>query len=58
MHKIGQWEGFLGRRLGPLLKTEFALRKNVLKPLAKSVLIILGLSAGMSVANAAVKKEI
>ena len=38
--------------------TELPLIKNVLKPLAKSVLIILGLSAGMSGADAAVKKEI
>ena len=37
---------------------ELPLIKNVLKPLAKSVLIILGLSAGMSGADAAVKKEI
>ena len=30
---------FLGRLLGPLLKTGLPLRKNVLKPLAKSFLI-------------------
>ena len=33
---------FLGRILGPLLKTGLPLMKNVLKPLAKSVLITLG----------------
>ena len=38
MHKIGQSEGFLGRHLGPLLKTGLPLTKNILKPLAKSVL--------------------
>ena len=48
LHQTGQSEGFLGRLLGPLLKTKFALRKNVLKPLAESVLIPLGLSAGIS----------
>ena len=37
--------GFLGRRLGLLLKTGLSLIKNVTKPLAKSVLILLGLTA-------------
>ena len=37
--------GFLGRLLGPLLKTGLPLIKNVIKPLAKSVLIPLGLTA-------------
>ena len=39
--------GFLGRLLGPLLKTELPLIENVIKPLAKSVLIPLGLTAGI-----------
>ena len=30
LHKIGQSGGFLGRLLGPLLKTELALMKNAL----------------------------
>ena len=34
---------FLGRTPGPLLETGWPLIKNVLKPLAKSVLIPLGL---------------
>ena len=34
--------GFLGRLLGPLLKTGLPLIKNVIKLLAKSVLIPLG----------------
>ena len=38
-----QSEGFLGRFLGPLLKTGLPRIKNVMKPLAKSVLITLGL---------------
>ena len=37
--------GFLGRLIGPLLKTGLPLIKNVIKPLAKSVLIPLGLTA-------------
>ena len=41
LHKIGQSEGFLGKLLGPLLKTELLLIRNVLKLLAKSVLISL-----------------
>ena len=32
LHKIGQSGGFLGRLLGPLLKTGLPLMKNVLKP--------------------------
>ena len=35
---------FLGRLVGPLLKTGLPLMKNVIKPLAKSVLIQLGLT--------------
>ena len=37
--------GFLGILLGPLLKTGLPLTKKVTKPLAKSVLIPLGLTA-------------
>ena len=37
--KIVQSGGFIGRRLGPLLKTGLPLMKNVMKPLPKSVLI-------------------
>ena len=43
--------GFLGRLLGPLLKTGLPLIKNVIKPLAKSVLIPLGLTATASAAD-------
>ena len=41
----------LGRLLGPWLKTGLLLRKNVLKPLAKSFLIPLGLTAAVSAAD-------
>ena len=43
--KINQSGGFLGRLLCPLLKTGLPLIKNVINPLAKSVLIPLGLTA-------------
>ena len=45
MHKIGQSGGFLGKLLRPSLKTGLPLIGNVLKPLAKSVSIPLGLTA-------------
>ena len=43
--KMIQSGGFLGRLLDPLLKTRLLLIKNLIKPLAKSVLIQLGLTA-------------
>ena len=43
---------FLGRLLGPLLKTGLPLMTNVIKPLAKSLLIRLGLAAEVSAADA------
>ena len=57
LHKIGQSGGFLGRLLGPLLKTGLPLIGNVLKPLAKSVLIPLGLTAATSATDAAIHKK-
>ena len=45
MLKIGQSGAFLGRLLGALLKTGLPLIGNVLRPLVKSVLIPLGLTA-------------
>ena len=44
MHKIAQSGGFSGRLLGPLLKVGLPLIGYLLKPLAKSVLIPLGLT--------------
>ena len=55
LHKIGQSGGFLGGLLGPLLKT-LPLIGNILKPLAKSVLIPLGLTAA-SATDAAIHKK-
>ena len=42
LSKMIQSGGFLGKLVGPLLKTGLPLIKNVLTPLAKSVLIPLG----------------
>ena len=50
--------GFLGRLLGPLLKTGLPLIKNVIKPLAKTALIPLGLTAAASAADEVIHKKI
>ena len=57
LHKIGQPGGFLGRFLGPLLKNWLSLLKNVLKTLAKIVLIPLGLTAAASATDAAMNNK-
>ena len=49
--------GFLARLLGPLLKTGLLLIKNIIKPLAKNVLIPLGLTAAASAADAGIHKK-
>ena len=49
--------GFLDRLLGPLLKTGLPLTENVIKPVAKSVLIPLELIAAVSVADAGTHKK-
>ena len=43
--------------LGPLLKTGLPLIKSVIKTLAKSVLILLGLTAAASAADAGIHKK-
>ena len=58
LSKMIQSGGFLGRLLGPLLKTGLPLMKRVIKPLAKSVLIPLGLMAAASAADAGIHKKI
>ena len=57
LHKIGESGGFLGRLLGPLLKIGLPLIGNVLKPLAKSVSILLGLTAAASATDGAIYKK-
>ena len=58
LHKIVQSGRFLVRLLGPLLKTRLPLIGNVLKPLAKSILISLVLAAAASATDAAIHKKI
>ena len=55
--KIIQSGGFLGKLLGPLLKTGLPLIKNVIKPLAKSLLIPLEITAAASAAGAGIQKK-
>ena len=57
LHKIVQSGGFLGRLLGPLLKAGVLLMENVLKPLAKSVLMPLGLTAVVLATDVAIHKK-
>ena len=57
LSKMIQSGGFLGKLLGPLLKTGLPLIKNVIKPLAKSALIPLGLTAAASAADAGIHKK-
>ena len=49
--------GFLGRLLGPLLRTGLPLMKSAIKPLAKSVFVPLGLIAAAA-ADAGIHKKI
>ena len=58
LSKMVQLGGFAGRLLGPLLKTGLPLMKNVITPLAKSVLIALGLTAAASAAEVGIHKKI
>ena len=57
LSKMIQSGGFLSKLLGPLLKTGLPLIKNVITPLAKSVLIPLGLTAAASAADAGIHKK-
>ena len=58
LSKMIQSGGFLGKLLGPLLKTGLPLMKSVIKPLDKSVLIPLGLTAAASAADAGIHQKI
>ena len=57
LSKMIQSGGFLGRLLDQLLKTGLPLISNVIKPLAKSVLIPLGLTAAASAADTGIHKK-
>ena len=58
LSKMIQSGGFRGKLLGPLLKTGLSLIKNAITPLAKSVLIPLGLRAATSAADGGILKKI
>ena len=58
LSKMIQSGRFLGKLLGPLLKTELPLMKSLIIPLAKSVLIPLGLTAVASAADAGIHEKI
>ena len=49
---------FLGRLLGLLIKTGLSLMKNIIQPLAKGVLIPLGLTEAVLAADAGIYKTI
>ena len=57
LHKMGQSRVFLARILGLLLKTGLPLIGNVFKPLTKSILIPLGLTAVASATDTAIHKK-
>ena len=57
LSKMIQSGGFLGKLLGPLRRTGLRLMKSVIKPLAKSVLIPLGLTAAASAADERIHKK-
>ena len=58
LSKMIQSGGFHGRLFDPLLKTGLPLIKNVIKPLPKSFLIPLELTAAASAADAGTHKKI
>ena len=57
LSKMMQSGEFLGKIFGPLLKTGLPLMENVIKPLPKSVLIPLGLTAAATAADAGIHKK-
>ena len=56
--KMTQLEGSLDKLLEPLIKAGLPLIENVLKSLAKSVLVHLRLTAAASATDAAIKNKI
>ena len=58
LSKMTQSGGFLEKLLGPLIKTGLPLMKSVIKPLTKSVLVPLRLTAAASAADAGIHKKI
>ena len=58
LSKMIQSGGFFGKLLGPSLRSGLPLMKSVIKPLAISVLIPLGLTVAASAADAGIHKKI
>ena len=57
LSKMIQSGGLLGKLLGLLLRSRLPLMKSVIKPLAKNVLVPLGLTAAASAADAGIHKK-
>ena len=57
LSKMVKSGGFLGRLLGPLLKTGLPLIKNVIKSLDKTVLIPLALTTAAAATDAGIHKK-
>ena len=57
LSKMIQSGGFLGKLLGPLLRTGLPLMKSVIQPLAKRVLVPLALTAAASAADAGIHEK-
>ena len=57
LSKMIQSGGFLSRLLGPLLKAGLPLIKDLIKSVAKSILVSLGLTAAASAADAGIPKK-
>ena len=58
LSKMVQLKRFLGRLLGPLIKVRLPFMQNVFTPLARSVLVTLGLTAAASATDAALQKKV
>ena len=58
LSKMIQSGRFPGKLLGPLLRTGLPLMKSVIKPLAKSVLVPLGLTGAASAADAGIHTKV
>ena len=58
LSKMIQSGGFLGRLSSPLIRTGLPLIQSVIKPLAESILVALGLPAAASAADAGIHKKI
>ena len=56
LHKIGKLGGFFFRFIGPLLKAGLPLIGNVIEPLAKGVLMVVGLTTAAAT-DAAIHKK-